>query len=471
MLHLAAATDWINLAYLGAAICFIFGLKMLSRIESAQRGNLLSATGMLLACIVTFFHMSGGEAVSLIWIIIALAIGGGIGLWLAIKVPMTGMPQMVGLLNGFGGIASLLVAIGAYGRVGSYADLPAAFTGSTGLAVLVGGVTFTGSLVAFGKLQGLKITPSSPVQFKGQNLVIVGLILLSVLFTILLVFNPTWGWTFIITTLAALALGILLVIGIGGADMPVVISLLNSYSGIAASMAGFVLQNELLVITGALVGASGLILTNIMCKAMNRSLLNVLFGGVGAPVATTGGDGGPQGEARSVTPEDVAIQLEAAGLVIVVPGYGMAVAQAQHAVAELARLLEDRGISVKYAIHPVAGRMPGHMNVLLAEANVPYEAMFDLDGANAEFEQAGVALVIGANDVTNPAARHDKTSPLYGMPILDVDKARSVIVIKRSMNPGFAGVENELYFLPNCGMLFGDGKKMVQALVNELKEG
>ena len=472
MLILAAKADWINLAYLGAAICFIFGLKMLSKVQTAQRGNLVSATGMLIACVVTFFHMTGGTAISLVWIAIAMAIGGGTGLWLAIKVPMTGMPQMVGLLNGFGGIASLLVAIGAYARIptGGYEQLAGAFTGSTGLAVLVGGVTFTGSLVAFGKLQGLKITPSQPVQFVGQNLAIVGLILLSLILTVLLVLNPAWGWTLIISTLAALALGILLVIGIGGADMPVVISLLNSYSGIAASMAGFVLSNELLIITGALVGASGLILTNIMCKAMNRSLMNVLFGGVGAPVASGGGGDGPQGEARSVTPEDVAIQLDAAGLVIVVPGYGMAVAQAQHAVAELARLLEDRGITVKYAIHPVAGRMPGHMNVLLAEANVPYESMLDLEGANAEFEQAGVALVIGANDVTNPAARHDKTSPLYGMPILDVDKARSVVVIKRSMNPGFAGVENELYFLPNCGMLFGDGKKMVQALVNELKE-
>ena len=268
----------------------------------------------------------------------------------------------------------------------------------------------------------------------------------------------------------ALALGILLVIGIGGADMPVVISLMNSYSGIAAALSGFVLRNELLIITGALVGASGIILTNIMCKAMNRSLLNVLFGGVGSAVAASGAKG-PAGQAKAVTAEDVAVQLEAAGLVIVVPGYGMAVAQAQHAVAEMARLLEARGISVKYAIHPVAGRMPGHMNVLLAEANVPYEAMLDLDQANAELPQAGVALVIGANDVTNPAARHDKASPIYGMPILDVDKAASVVVIKRSMSAGFAGVDNELYFMPNCSMLFGDGKAMVQALVAELKQG
>jgi NAD(P) transhydrogenase subunit beta len=269
-----------------------------------------------------------------------------------------------------------------------------------------------------------------------------------------------------------LLLGILLVIGIGGADMPVVISLLNSYSGTAAAMAGFVLNNNVLIITGSFVGASGIILTNIMCKAMNRSLANVLFGGVGfeasSPGAKTGG--GDRGTVRELSVEDAAIQLDAAQLVIIVPGYGMAVAQAQHSVADLAEQLESRGITVKYAIHPVAGRMPGHMNVLLAEANIPYEQLCDLETINPEFEQASVALVIGANDVTNPAARHAKDSPIYGMPILDVDKTRSVIVIKRSLNPGFAGIENELYFMPNCGMLFGDGKVMVNALVGELKD-
>ncbi len=470
--------DTINLVYLLAAIAFIYGLKMLGKVKTAVRGNLVSAVGMLIAACTTFFLINQkanpGESfeISLIWIGAAMLIGTAAGLWLAIKTPMTGMPQMVGLLNGFGGLASMFVGIGDYARVktGTYELLTGDYTLSAGLTVLVGGVTFTGSLVAFGKLQGLKITPQAPVQFKGQVAAIAGLLVGSLALTALLIAQPTWGWTIAIIALFALALGILLVIGIGGADMPVVISLMNSYSGIAAALSGFVLKNELLIITGALVGASGIILTNIMCKAMNRSLLNVLFGGVGSAVASSGAKG-PAGQAKSVTAEDVAVQLESAGLVIVVPGYGMAVAQAQHPVAEMARLLEARGITVKYAIHPVAGRMPGHMNVLLAEANVPYEAMLDLDQANAEFPQAGVALVIGANDVTNPAARHDKASPIYGMPILDVDKAASVVVIKRSMSAGFAGVDNELYFMPNCSMLFGDGKAMVQALVAELKQG
>jgi len=470
MLTLALAkTDWINLTYLLAAVCFILGLKMMGKVKSAARGNAVSAMGMLIAASVTFFYISGANSVSLIWVFVAIIIGTAIGAWSALRVPMTDMPQMVGLLNGFGGIASMLVGIADYARVetGAYETLAFDKMMAIGLTILIGGVTFTGSLVAYGKLAGLPFTPTRPVQFRGGKVLIAALLLLGLLLAILLIYNSGSQWLLSPLVLIALALGILLVIGIGGADMPVVISLLNSYSGIAASMAGFVLRNELLIITGALVGASGIILTRIMCKAMNRSLLNVLFGGVGGAVAQS--SGGLKGVHREASPEDVAIQLEAAGLVIIVPGYGMAVAQAQHAVAELARLLEERSITVKYAIHPVAGRMPGHMNVLLAEANVPYESMLDLDGANAEFEQAGVALVIGANDVTNPAARHDKASPIYGMPILDVDKARSVIVIKRSMNTGFAGVENELYFLPNCAMLFGDAKAMAQALVTELK--
>lgn len=459
--------DWIALAYLLAAIFFIVGLKKLGSVKTAVRGNQISAIGMLIACVVTFFYLSGGMAISLVWIAIALGIGGTAGFLLATRVQMTGMPQMVGLLNGFGGIASLLVACGWYNRMGvnGWTDAMA-----TGLAALIGGVTFTGSLVAFGKLQGLKITPGRPVQFAGQKIAIVLMLVASLVLTGVLIGWPGEGWTLAVITLLSLALGILLVIGIGGADMPVVVSLLNSYSGLAASMAGFALGNQLLIIVGALVGASGLILTNIMCKAMNRSLMNVLFGGVGGVVASSGGDGKPQGTVREMTAEDVAIQLDAAGLVVVVPGYGMAVAQAQHIVAELFEILEDRGITCKFAIHPVAGRMPGHMNVLLAEANVPYEALCDLETINPEFEQAGVALVIGANDVTNPAARHDKASPIYGMPILDVDKARSVVVIKRSLNPGFAGIENELYFNKNCGMLFGDGKAMVSEIVTELKD-
>jgi len=467
--------DYLNLLYLLAAVLFIYGLKMLSKVKTAARGNLISALGMLLACVVTFVHLRDVTLVTLVWIVIAILIGSVTGMVLALKVPMTGMPQIVALFNGFGGIASLLVASVNYklklgeplGDLRSIDSLAA-----TGLATLIGGVTFTGSLVAFGKLQGLKITPGRPIQFPGQKMLIALMLLACLALTGYLITQPDFHIAMVVIVALSLVLGILLVIGIGGADMPVVISLLNSYSGLAAAMAGFVLGKEglALIITGALVGASGIILTNIMCKAMNRSLANVLFGGVGVESAAPGSTTSATGTVREFTAEDVAIQLEAAGLVIVVPGYGMAVAQAQHAVADLADLLKNHGIAVKYAIHPVAGRMPGHMNVLLAEANVPYEELCDLETINPEFEQAGVALVIGANDVTNPAARHAKDSPIYGMPILDVDKARSVVVIKRSLNPGFAGVENELYYRPNCGMLFGDGKKMVTELVTELKE-
>ena len=456
--------DWLNLVYLLAAVLFYLGLKMLSSVKTARRGNLVSALGMLIAAGATFFYLSGGQAISLVWIAIALAIGTAVGLTLALRVPMTGMPEMVALLNGFGGIASLLVACGDY--LNPHTDSGnwhALF--AIGLATLIGGLTFTGSLVAYCKLAG-KLVPDAPVQFAGQKVLIAIMLIGGLVLSGFLVAKPDFGFALILITLLALILGVLLVIGIGGADMPVVIALLNSYSGIAASMAGFVLNNSALIITGALVGASGIILTNIMCKAMNRSLMNVLFGGVGGAVA--GGGKGPQGEARSFNIEDAAIVLDAARLVIIVPGYGMAVAQAQHAVKEFAQQLANRSIEVKYAIHPVAGRMPGHMNVLLAEADVPYEQLLDLEQVNPMFEQADVALVIGANDVTNPAARHDTSSPIYGMPILDVDKARTVFVIKRSMNPGFAGIQNELYFKENTGMIFGDAKKVVSDLTAEL---
>lgn len=465
---------WLDLVYLLAAALFIFGLKMLSSVKTARRGNLVSALGMLVAAGATLFYLTGGTAVSLIWVAVSLLIGTVVGLVIALRIPMTGMPQMVALLNGFGGSASLLVAAGDFARHTASSTRAPYQLAAVGLAVLIGGATFTGSLVAFGKLQGLRITPSRPVQFLGQKVVIVLLLMVALVLTVLLAVGggSDAATGVVVIAVASLLLGILLVIGIGGADMPVVISLLNSYSGLAASMAGFVLKNNALIITGALVGASGIILTNIMCKAMNRSLLNVLFGGVGGTGGGAGAAGSKaQGTARELTAEDVAIQLDAAGLVIVVPGYGMAVAQAQHAVKELADNLEDRGIDVKYAIHPVAGRMPGHMNVLLAEAGVDYDQLCDLETINPEFEQASVALVIGANDVTNPAARHAEDSPIYGMPILDVDKARSVVVVKRSLNPGFAGVENELYFKPNCGMLFGDAKSVVNALVGEMKDG
>ncbi len=476
-----AKNDYLNLVYLFAAILFYLGLKMLSSVKTARRGNMVSALGMLIAAGATFFYLSGGTAISLIWIVIAVIVGAGVGLTLALRVPMTGMPEMVALLNGFGGIASLLVACGDYLNKSSGQTLELPGVGAvevnilanagwhvmfaTGLATLIGGLTFTGSIVAYCKLAG-KLVPDAPVQFVGQKILIGLMIIASVALAGVLISEPTYGWLLILITLIALVLGVLLVIGIGGADMPVVIALLNSYSGVAASMAGFVLGNSALIITGALVGASGLILTNIMCKAMNRSLMNVLFGGVGGAVA--GGSKGPQGEAKSFSIEDAGIILDAARSVIIVPGYGMAVAQAQHAVKEFAEQLEGRGIDVKYAIHPVAGRMPGHMNVLLAEADVPYEHLLDLEQVNPQFEQCDVALVIGANDVTNPAARHDTASPIYGMPILDVDKARTVFVIKRSMNPGFAGVQNELYFMENTGMVFGDAKKVVGELTAEL---
>ncbi len=473
-------TDWLGLTYLLAAVLFYLGLKMLSKVSTARRGNLVSALGMLIAIAATFFQISGGEAISLIWIGIAMLIGAGAGAVLAVRVPMTGMPEMVALLNGCGGIASLLVACGDYlnkynttteinGVVASVDVLQYAGWDvllATGLATLIGGLTFTGSLVAYAKLAGSKFIPDAPVQFAGQKVLIAILLIGSLALAGVLISQPHAWYVLVIVTLLSLILGILLVIGIGGADMPVVIALLNSYSGIAASMAGFVLGNTALIITGALVGASGIILTNIMCKAMNRSLMNVLFGGVGGAVA--GGGKGPEGEARAFSIEDASIILDAARSVIIVPGYGMAVAQAQHAVKEFTAQLESRSIDVKYAIHPVAGRMPGHMNVLLAEADVPYEQLLDLEQVNPQFEQCDVALVIGANDVTNPAARHDTASPIYGMPILDVDKARTVFVIKRSMNPGFAGIQNELYFKENTGMIFGDAKKVVGELSAEL---
>ncbi len=476
MLTLAVAkSSIINYAYLVAAVLFIVGLMRLSQVKTARQGNLISSIGMLVATVATLFVITGGQLISLIWIALALAIGSVTGLMFATKVPMTGMPQMVALLNGFGGLASLLVACGDYATKSGHFDLahsllPAHLFFATGLTVFVGGITFTGSVVAFGKLQGgpfwKKWTPGNPIQFPGQKIAIAVGIVVSLLLTVLVTVNPSWGWTLVLITLISLALGYALVIGIGGADMPVVISLLNSYSGIAAAFAGFVLNNQALIITGALVGASGIILTQIMCKAMNRSLMNVLFGGVGFEAGAPGSGGATavSGTVKEMNAEDAAMILEASSQVVVVPGYGMAVAQAQHAVKELADKLEAKGVTVKYGIHPVAGRMPGHMNVLLAEANVPYESLCDLDTINPQFEQTDVVLVIGANDVTNPAARHAKSSPIYGMPILDVDKARTIMVIKRSLNPGFAGIENELYYNPKCSMVFGDAKKVMMDL-------
>jgi proton-translocating NAD(P)+ transhydrogenase subunit beta len=459
----------IKLFYLLAAVMFIVGLKRLSSPRTARSGNWIGALGMLIAIVATALFTG-----ILTWqmVIIGLIVGSLIGGILAKTVKMTAMPEMVALLNGFGGGASAVVAAAEFLSPTSEVGVGAPFhiNLTVGLSVLVGALTFSGSLVAFLKLRewitGRAVT--YPLQ-KTLN----GILLLATVAVIVgLVVRPEQGWMFALLAGLAFLLGILTVIPIGGADMPVVISLLNSYSGIAAAMTGFVINNEGLVVSGALVGASGLILTNIMCKAMNRSLGNVLFGAFGATVQQIGPAGGAVAGSkvhREITHEDTAMMLAYSKLVVVAPGYGLAVAQAQHEVRELAELLEKRGVEVKYAIHPVAGRMPGHMNVLLAEANVPYDQLLDMDTINPEFERTDVVLVIGANDVVNPAARHDTASPIYGMPILDVDKAQNVIVLKRSMRPGFAGIDNELFYEPRTRMLFGDAKDSMKKLVAEVK--
>jgi len=455
-----------ELVYLVAAILFIVGLKRLSHPSTARRGNLLSAVGMLLAIGITLLDR---QILSFQWIIIGVLVGAGVGAWMARAVAMTSMPQMVGLFNGFGGGASVLVAAGEWHRlVQPGATLDGATAVTVYASALIGSVTFSGSVVAAGKLQ--EWIPGRPVLFRGQHALNLLLALGVVGVAVYLSAVAQVPAVFIALIAIALMLGVLLTIPIGGADMPVVICLLNSYSGLAAAMTGFVIHNHGLIITGALVGASGLILTQLMCKAMNRSLANVLFGGFGAPVIA-----GEKEKAlaargvRQVTAEDAAMMLSYAQQVIVVPGYGLAVAQAQHEVRELADALEKKGVTVKYAIHPVAGRMPGHMNVLLAEANVSYDKLYDMEQINNEFERTDVSLVIGANDVVNPAARNTPSSPLYGMPILDTDKSHNIIVMKRSMRPGFAGVENELFYDAKTSMLFGDAKDSLKKLIQEVK--
>jgi NAD(P) transhydrogenase subunit beta len=453
-----------SLAYIVASILFILGLKQLGKASTARRGNLLSAIGMLLAIVATL----AGSGFSWIWILAGMIIGGGIGAVAAKRVAMTGMPEMVALFNGSGGIASLLVGWASQQNPG-----PAGLTTSSEiplfLAVLIGGVTFTGSLVAWAKLS--EKIDGKPIQFKGQQIVNLALLAAILVCGVLFVLNSggTWNPWLILSVLLAFAFGIMVVIPIGGADMPVVIALLNSYSGLAACAAGFIITNTVLIVSGSLVGASGIILTGIMCKAMNRSLSNVLFSGFGSATAGSGG-ADVEGEAKPISADDTYYILEAASSVIFVPGYGMAVAQAQHAVKELGALLEENGTEVQFAIHPVAGRMPGHMNVLLAEADVPYEQLVEPEDVNPNMAAADVAVVIGANDVVNPAARNDETSPLYGMPIINVDQARTCIVLKRSLRPGYAGVENPLFFCENTRMLLGDAKASVQALVSQFKE-
>jgi NAD(P) transhydrogenase subunit beta len=457
----------VDVVYLLAAVLFIFGLRGLAHPRTAVRGNLAAAAGMLIAVVVTLVDRA---IVSYELIGVGLLAGTAVGVPMALRVPMTAMPQLVALLNGFGGGASVLVAGAALiESILRGTDPLVEITISVAASGIVGAVTFWGSLLAFGKLQGL-ISERS-VSFLAHQFWngLLGLACLA--FAVWLVVNPSatvayWG----LVAVASL-LGVTLVMPIGGADMPVVISLLNSYSGIAAAATGFVLSNNGLIIAGALVGASGIILTRIMCRAMNRSLVNVLFGAV----APESGAVAPGEEVyalriKATSPEEVAMLFDAARRVVIVPGYGMAVAQAQHAVRDLANALEARGAFVEYGIHPVAGRMPGHMNVLLADANVPYEKLRDLDEINAAFDQTDVVLIIGANDVVNPLARTDASSPIAGMPILDVDKAKTVVVMKRSLSPGFAGVPNPLFAADNTLMLFADGKKGVLELITALKE-
>ncbi|MEC4984137.1 MAG: NAD(P)(+) transhydrogenase (Re/Si-specific) subunit beta [Oscillatoria sp. PMC 1068.18] len=460
----------IQLSYLVAASLFIFGLKKLGSPATARNGNLLAAIGMLIAVVATLLDR---QVLNYQMILLGIAIGSAIGAIAARAVAMTAMPQMVGFLNGLGGAASALVAIGEFWRLlQSGEGVPLDATVTVILGILIGGVTLTGSLIAVGKLQG--IIDGKPIQFPLQQLVNALLLICFVVLGGYLFVEPGNQLVFLGAIAVSAILGVLFVLPIGGGDMPVVISLLNSFSGLAASAAGFVVMNNMLIIAGALVGASGLILTDIMCKGMNRTLTNVIFGAFGGG-STTGGAGGGSGAAtdqvvRTVGAEEAAMMLGYARNVVIVPGYGMAVAQAQHAVKELCDQLEKLGVEVKYAIHPVAGRMPGHMNVLLAEANVPYPQLYDMDDINPQFEQTDVALIIGANDVVNPSARHDSGSPIYGMPILEVDKAKNAIVIKRGMGAGFSGVQNELFFKDKTMMLFGSAKDAVAQLASEVKQ-
>jgi NAD(P) transhydrogenase subunit beta len=457
----------LNMLYLVAASGFIVGLKYMSGPKTARQGNFIAAMGMGLAGVLTAIQPGVWDYAGIIGAVVVGGVAGGIA---ARKVQMTAMPQMVAIFNGLGGGASVFVAAAEFQHyvMDNAVMAPTMFTITGGLSVIIGAITVTGSLIAFGKLQ--EIMPGQAILYPGQRFVSILAALGMVALLVMMVSNAEnqmyfWG----MAGLAA-ALGILLVIPIGGADMPVVISLLNSYSGLAACAAGFVVKSNALIVSGALVGAAGVILTNLMCTAMNRSLMNVIFGAFGAVEA--GGGGGAAGEQkpwREFQPLDAAMLLTNANQVIVVPGYGLAVSQAQQNVREIADMLESQGVNVKYAIHPVAGRMPGHMNVLLAEANVPYDQLFDLDDINSEFENTDVAVVIGANDVVNPSAREDKQSPLFGMPVLNADKAATCIVLKRGRGRGFAGVDNPLFSGDKTGLVYGDAKKTLTSIANEIK--
>jgi NAD(P) transhydrogenase subunit beta len=458
----------IGVAYLITGICFIVGLRYLSSPRTARLGNRIAMGGMTVALAATAIQLYPGAWATILG---GVVVGAAVGIYSARAVKMTAMPQMVALFNGAGGGAAALVATAEFLKLldeSAGTGLPADQTITIVLTTAIGAISFSGSIIAYLKLQ--ELMTGRPITYPGQQLVN-GAIAVAILVAAgLVIANVGSLPAFFVLFAAALVLGVLFVLPIGGADMPVVISLLNSFTGLAAAATGFVLANNVLIISGALVGASGTLLTLMMGKAMNRSVTNVLFGAFGSVVASTGGDAAATGgTVRSSSVDDVATMLAYANQVIVVPGYGMAVAQAQHSVRELADQLEKKGVEVKYAIHPVAGRMPGHMNVLLAEANVPYPALYDMDDINPEFGRTDVALVIGANDVTNPSARTDKSSPIFGMPILDVDKAGTIVVLKRSMKPGFAGIDNPLYLDPKTTMLFGDAKKSVDGLAAAVK--
>ncbi len=451
-----AFPSWVvNLAYVAAAVCFVLGIRGLSSPRTARTGNWIAAVGMVVA---VAFTLTLAEVDRYLFVVAGLAVGVAIGVPAARRIRMTAMPQMVALLNGLGGGAAALVASAEFHRIVADAGSPPTQTLVATLAsALLGPLTFSGSILAFAKLQ--ELVRGRPIVFQAQQIVNAAVFAAALVCAGLTAATESEGWLVAILLLS-FVFGVLLVLPIGGADMPVVIALLNAFSGLGGVATGFVLDNNALIIGGTLVGASGTLLTILMGRAMNRSLANVLFGAFGAtavgPAAVSADEDGQM--VREITADDAAVMLAYANQVMVVPGYGLAVAQAQHAARELADVLERRGVSVKYAIHPVAGRMPGHMNVLLAEANVPYPQLYDMEAANPEFQRTDVALVVGANDVTNPAARTKADSPLYGMPILDVDQAQNVIVLKRSMNPGFAGIDNELYYNPKTAMLFGDAK-------------
>ncbi len=450
-----------NLIYIVSSILFATGLKNLGSPVTARKGNMLSASGMALAVAATLIN---GHIITWQWILLGVAIGAGLGPMVAFKAAMTQMPEMIALLHGCGALASVFVDWTAYHVHGAH-DLTNAV--ALYLSIVIGGLTFTGSAIAWGKLS--EKLPGKPILFGGQKYLNLGIIAAILILGVMFIMNPARYDLFLIILGLSLAFGIFLVIPIGGADMPVVISVLNSYSGVVACTTGFVIHNTLLIVVGALVGANGIILSIIMCKAMNRSITNVIFGAFGEVVKKAAS--GEKKEAKAIAVEDAFLVLENAKSVVVIPGYGLAVAQAQHVVRELGEQLEKNGCDVKYAIHPVAGRMPGHMNVLLAEANISYDQLMEMDAVNPLMETVDVAIIIGANDVVNPASRHDKSSPIYGMPIINADKAKTVFVLKRSMATGFAGIENELFYYENARMIFGDAKQTVAALVAEFKSG